>query len=283
MPVARKIMVKTIVGASKLPGSACAANPYVGCAHACRYCYAAYMKRFTSHREPWGAFVDVKIWPAIKNSAKYAGKKIFISSVTDPYQEAEKTHERTRALLTELAGSGCRPVIATKSDLIVRDSDLISAFPQAQVLFSLNTLDPAFQRLMERAPAVERRLAAMRALKEAGVRIACFIAPVFPEITEVFAILERVAPLCDTVLLDRLNLRGDYRHAVLGAVRKFRPDLWPLYERMFLRGDDAWWRDLDRSLRRFALANGILYGKEADAGREEGLRAIINYSLARRR
>ncbi len=52
MPEPREIRVKTIVGASKLPGSACTANPYVGCAHACRYCYASYMKRFTNHREP---------------------------------------------------------------------------------------------------------------------------------------------------------------------------------------------------------------------------------------
>ena len=36
-------------------------NPYTGCQHACSYCYARYMKRFTGHKEPWGQFIDVKV------------------------------------------------------------------------------------------------------------------------------------------------------------------------------------------------------------------------------
>lgn len=60
-------------------------NPYVGCTHACRYCYASFMKRFTGHPEPWGTFLDVKRWPEIRRPERYAGKELFIGSVTDPY------------------------------------------------------------------------------------------------------------------------------------------------------------------------------------------------------
>lgn len=94
-------------------------NPYVGCAHACKYCFASFMKRFTNHPEPWGSFEDVKCWPDIKNPKRYAGKELFIASVTAPYQPLEETYGRTRALLEQVQGSGCTVSIATKSDLVL--------------------------------------------------------------------------------------------------------------------------------------------------------------------
>ena len=83
-------------------------NPYVGCTHACRYCYTSFMKRFTGHPEPWGTFLDVKRWPEIRRPERYAGKELFIGSVTDPYLPQEETFGRTRALLEQLKGSGVR-------------------------------------------------------------------------------------------------------------------------------------------------------------------------------
>ncbi|MBR0044373.1 MAG: radical SAM protein, partial [Synergistaceae bacterium] len=76
------IQVKNILSKTNLPVGDYAANPYIGCTHACKYCYASFMKRFTNHPEPWGEFLDVKFWPEIKNSKKYSGKSIFFSSVT---------------------------------------------------------------------------------------------------------------------------------------------------------------------------------------------------------
>lgn len=71
------------------------------------------MKRFTNHLEPWGEFLDVKHWDKIKNPKKYAGKELFIGSVTNPYNPQEEIFGRTRALLTELQGSGAKLSIAT--------------------------------------------------------------------------------------------------------------------------------------------------------------------------
>ena len=58
---------------SNLPVADFSVNPYVGCAHACKYCYASFMKRFTNHLEPWGTFIDVKRWPPIRRTGRYAG------------------------------------------------------------------------------------------------------------------------------------------------------------------------------------------------------------------
>ena len=82
--VIKEIEVKDIMTKTNLPVSHYAVNPYVGCTHACKYCYASFMKRFTNHPEPWGEFVDVKSWPEIHKPGKYAGKEAFFCSVTDP-------------------------------------------------------------------------------------------------------------------------------------------------------------------------------------------------------
>ena len=158
-----------IITKTDLPVCDYAANPYVGCTHACRYCYASFMKRFTNHPEPWGAFLDVKEWPPIRDPSRYAGKEIFIGSVTDPYLLQEAEFERTRSLLEQLRGSGARISIATKSDLILRDLDLISGFPEARVSWSINTLDESFREDMDSAVSVVRRLETMRRFHDAGI------------------------------------------------------------------------------------------------------------------
>lgn len=122
----------------------------------------------------------MKYWPVIKNPQKYAGKELFIGSVTGPYNPQEETYVRTRALLEQLQGGGAKISIATKSDLILRYLDLIKTFPDARVFWSINTLDEMFREDMDKAVSIQRRLAAMEAFHKAGVRTTCFISPIFP-------------------------------------------------------------------------------------------------------
>ena len=70
-----EVETKNIMTKSSLPVGGYSVNPYVGCTHACKHCYASFMKRFTGHREEWGTFLDVKHWPEIKNPKKYAGQR----------------------------------------------------------------------------------------------------------------------------------------------------------------------------------------------------------------
>ena len=169
-PTIHNIEVKSVLTKSNLPVADYSVNPYTGCEHGCKYCYASFMKRFTNHPEPWGTFVDIKHWPEIKHPEKYAGKELFIGSVCDPYQPLEETACRTRALLEQMQGTGCSLSIATKSDLVLRDFDLIKTFPNARVSWSINTLDEDFRTDMDNAVSIERRLAAMKAFHDAGVR-----------------------------------------------------------------------------------------------------------------
>lgn len=265
--IIKEIEVKSVLTKSNLPVADFSVNPYIGCAHACRYCYASFMKRFTNHPEPWGSFIDVKKWDSIKNSQKYAEKEAFIGSVTDPYQPCEETYRRTRALLEELQGSGMKISIATKSDLVLRDLDLIKTFPNVRVSFSVNTLDENFRSQMDCAVSIERRLNAMKTLYDSGIQTTCFVSPIFPAITDVKAIIERSKDRCNLVWLENLNLRGDYKSKILDWIHATHPELDGLYRSIYIDGDRSYWAELDREMRDFCKTSSFEYVRNDDTHR----------------
>ena len=275
----QNIEVKSVMTKSNLPVCDFSVNPYVGCIHACKYCYASFMKRFTNHPEPWGGFVDVKQWPTIKRPEKYAGKEAFIGSVTDPYQPHEAKYKRTRVLLEQLAGSGISISIATKSDLVLRDLDLIKTFPNARVSWSINTLDESFKNEMDVAVSIERRLEAMRQFYEAGVQTTCFISPIFPGITDVEAIIRRTKDMCNLVWLENLNLRGDYKGRILEWVHQHHPELDGLYHDIYMKNDRTYWSELDSDMRHFCEAEGLPYVRNDDSRRSRHGEppVVVNY------
>ncbi|WP_283244153.1 radical SAM mobile pair protein B [Luoshenia tenuis] len=278
-PVIKEIKVKSVLSKSNLPVCEYSVNPYVGCTHGCKYCYASFMKRFTGHTEPWGTFLDIKVWPEIKNPQKYAGKELFIGSVTDPYLPQEEQCGRTRALLEQLQGSGAKLSIATKSDLILRDLDLIKTFPDARVSWSINTLDEAFKNDMDNAVSIERRLAAMEAFYRAGIRTTCFVSPIFPGITDIEAIIQRVKEQCNLIWLENLNLRGSYKAVIMEYIQKNHPWLLTLYQEIYNSGNRSYWEMLDIKLKAYADEIGLEYATNDDSIRRpfDAPPVIVNY------
>ena len=252
-PIINQICVRNILSKSNLPVCEYAINPYEGCTHGCKYCYASFMKRFT------GPFLDIKFWPKIKNPGKYAEKELFIGSVTDPYLPQEEIYKRTRTILMQLQGSGAKISIATKSDLILRDLDLIKTFPNARVAWSINTLDEDFQNDMDKAVSINRRLAAMKAFHCAGVRTTCFVSPIFPGITDIKAIIQIAKRQCNLIWLENLNLRGGYKTVIMDYIQKKYPYLLPLYREIYYRGNRSYWETLDTDLRAYAAEIGLDY------------------------
>lgn len=263
-PVIKEIDVKSIVSKSNLPVCDYSVNPYVGCTHACKYCYASFMKRFTGHMEPWGTFLDIK-WKKIQKTEKYRGKEFFIGSVTDPYNPQEEKSGRTKAFLEQFRGSGIKISIQTKSDLILRDLELIKSFSDARVGFSINTLDEDFKNDMDRAVSIERRLTAMKTFHDAGIRTTCFISPIFPEITDVEAIIERVKQQCNLIWLENLNLRGDYKRVILDYIQQKHPNLMSLYDEIYQNGNRCYWEKLNEQLDVFAQERGLRYVHNDDS------------------
>ena len=275
----KTIYTKSVLSKSNLPVCEYSVNPYVGCTHGCKYCYASFMKRFTGHAEPWGTFLDVKLWPEIKNPQRYAGKELFLGSVTDPYLPQEEQYGRTRALLEQLQGSGAKLSIATKSDLILRDLDLIKTFPDARVSWSVNTLDEDFKNDMDNAVSIARRLAAMEAFYRAGIRTTCFVSPIFPGITDVEAIIRRVKGQCHLIWLENLNLRGSFKTVIMAYIQSTRPHLLPLYQEIYNSGNRSYWETLDQQLRTYADEIGLDYVTDDDSVRRpfDAPPVIVNY------
>ena len=273
----KTIYTKSVLSKSNLPVCEYSVNPYVGCTHGCKYCYASFMKRFTGHAEPWGTFLDVKLWPEIKNPQRYAGKELFLGSVTDPYLPQEEQYGRTRALLEQLQGSGAKLSIATKSDLILRDLDLIKAFPDARVSWSVNTLDEDFKNDMDNAVSIARRLAAMEAFYRAGIRTTCFVSPIFPGITDAEAIIRRVKGQCHLIWLENLNLRGSFKTVIMAYIQSTRPHLLPLYQEIYNSGNRSYWET--QQLRTYADEIGLDYVTDDDSVRRpfDAPPVIVNY------
>ena len=265
----KEINVKSVLTKSNLPVSDYSVNPYVGCTHACKYCYASFMKRFTNHPEPWGTFIDVKYWEPIKNPKKYAGKELFIGSVTDPYMPIETKYKRTRALLEEMQGSGCKISIATKSDLVLRDIDLIKTFPDARVSWSINTLDENFKREMDNSISIERKIECMKKVHEAGIRTTCFISPIFPGITDVKAIIRKCKNYCNLVWLENLNLRGDYKATILNYIKEKHPELYPLYDEIYNKGKRDYWENLNKEIEAFCKEEKLEYVRNDDSQKRD--------------
>ena len=257
--------MKDVLTKSNLPVSDYSVNPYTGCAFACKYCYASFMKRFTNHPEPWGEFVDVKYWPEIKDPQKYAGKEAFFGSVTDPYQPLEEKYERTRTLLKQLQGSGVKISIATKSDLVLRDLDLIRSFPGARVSWSINTLDEGFKAQMDRGASIRRRLDAMKKFYDAGVLTTLFISPIFPGISDPIEIIEAAKDRCNLVWLENLNLRGEYKPVILNWIRENHPELTDLYRDIYTKKDRSYWFDLHEKLKEYTAREGMPYLRDDDS------------------
>ena len=275
----RNIETKNVMTKSNLPVGGYSVNPYVGCTHACKYCYASFMKRFTGHGEKWGTFLDVKDWGVIKNPQKYKGQRVVIGSVTDGYNPQEEEFENTRKLLFQLKDSGAEILICTKSDLVVRDIDLLKDMGHVTVSWSVNTLDEAFKDDMDKAVSIERRIRAMKEVYDAGIRTVCFVSPVFPGITDFEAIFERVKDQCDLFWLENLNLRGGFKKDIMDYIAGKHPELVPLYDKIYNKKDRSYFEMLEKKAADMADKYGCQFvDNEMPYGRaKKGHPVIVDY------
>jgi DNA repair photolyase len=202
--IVKEIEAKTILSKSQIYDYTL--NAYVGCGHNCVYCYAKFMKRFTGHREPWGAFVDVKINApellAREVMKKHKGR-VWISGVCDAYQMIEKKYNLTGRCLEILVEHGWPVTIQTKSPLVLRDMEILKRSTEAEVGFTITTADEKVRRIFEPgAPPIAKRVEALGILHAEGIRTFAMIAPLLPHAD---GLLDMLKGTVDHVLIDRYN------------------------------------------------------------------------------
>ncbi|MCY0878808.1 MAG: radical SAM protein [Firmicutes bacterium] len=169
-------------------------NPYRGCAHACRYCYAReshqYLDLNLAEDFEQQLFVKHHLLEGLARELARVpvDAKIAIGTVTDPYQPLEGRYRLTRQALALFCESGHRVTVTTKSPLIERDLDLLAPMGQRRQLavhISVTSLDRALLRRLEPGTSPpQRRLTTVRRLKAAGVPVAVFVAPLIAGLTD---------------------------------------------------------------------------------------------------
>lgn len=168
-------------------------NPYSGCQFGCAYCYAAFFVNDAQKRQDWGGWVEVKTNAVreLERSRSLYGKKIYMSSVTDPYQPLEAKIGLTREILEVLSSPLKMPrlVVQTRSPLVERDLDLLSKLEHVRINMTVTTDSEMVRKRFEPlCPSIESRLEALRAAKAAGLRTCVCITPMLPlEDPEAFA------------------------------------------------------------------------------------------------
>jgi len=202
------VKCKRALSPSGLPGIDYALNPYGGCEHGCVYCYG-----------PEVTHTDFREWRIVRvrsNIAERLAKEVpniegtvGIGTVTDPYQYAEKRFMLTSQCLEVLRSAGLRIHVHTKSDLILRDLDIISRM-KGEVGITITTLDEKVSHITEPgAPLPKRRLEALKELTCAGVDTYALVGPVlmYLEGKEVEFVEAVASTGVRRMCVDRLNLR----------------------------------------------------------------------------
>jgi len=224
-------------------------NPYGGCVHKCRFCFAVQYRVVADQgtQQDFGTrlFIKTNLLHVLAQELRRQslhGEHITVGTATDPYQPVEARYKLTRGALTLLRDHGNPVSLLTKSPMIVRDIDLLAEIARqstAEVFFSITTVDLDLWRTVEPGTANPfHRLRAMRMLRAAGVPAGVMMAPVLPGLTDSAGSIEAVAAAArehDAAYFSAtaLRLAPHVKEFYLGFVKDEYPDLLPRYKRAY--------------------------------------------------
>ena len=205
-----KIKAKRAFTPTKIPGASFVINQYVGCQHACLYCYAKFMCKWYNYGK-WGSWIVVKEnLPEIVKNESVKGE-VYMSSVSDPYQPIEKEIELTRRVLENM-NKKTRLRILTKSDLILRDVDVFKEFRDLEVGLTINNFNGKLKNEIEPfSPSNEKRIHALKVLYENGVKNYAFISPIIPNLVDAGELIRETRGFVNFYWFEFLNLRASGR------------------------------------------------------------------------
>ena len=184
-------------------------NPYTGCDHGCVYCYASsYIPQFAGCRPKKYLLKRLQ-----REAEKLKGETVSVANSSDPYPRMEATAELTRRCLEILTESNCRIQIITKSDLVIRDGNLIRKVPST-VALTMTTDDAEVAKLLEpHAPSPDARLRAAETLINKGIPVSVRIDPVIPFVND--------KPEKLVAILASIGIKH-----VTSSTYKIKPDNW---------------------------------------------------------
>lgn len=180
-------------------------DPYVGCEHYCYYCYV-----LPQAETDWSKEILIHediIRQLEQELAAVPPQTIYMGYHTDPYQPCEAQYLQTRKVLELLLNKGFSVSILTKSDLVVRDIDILKKMPDAAVSVSVAFKDNQTRSRFEaNTMDTERRIQALSQLKQSGVRTGAMLCPMIPYITDPVQLIDMVQPYAEVMRIYRLSI-----------------------------------------------------------------------------
>ncbi|MGQ9787808.1 MAG: radical SAM protein [Candidatus Hadarchaeaceae archaeon] len=236
---------QTALSPSRLPGLNYSLNPYTGCEHGCSYCYSPSVLKDRMIAESWGKVVRIKQNIAKKLNFEVHRKNkgvVGLSTVTDPYQPIEKNLELTRRCIEILSQHDFPVSVQTKSDLVLRDSDLIVP-KKFDVGVTITTVDPELARRLEpRASPLDARAQVLEEFSNHGVDTWIFLGPIIPETNDgddnLRKIVEIAAKTKSKILYDKLNLKRWVMERLGPVLEDLKPGLAERVPAILSRGYD---------------------------------------------
>jgi len=230
-------------------------NPYLGCQHACRYCYV--QRYFRSKLRPplqWGSEIYIRTnigELACRETRTKTRGRVLLSSMTDAYQPVESHSHLTREILQSLVEGGFPVSVLTKSSLVLRDLDLLRKRDDSEVTFSISSMDREVYRVFEPyATPPEARMDALREVLEAGVKGGVFLAPHIPSAEPFEAqykqVFERATELrLERLTFDFLNYGSVMKRAISSAYEQYYPQGRAAFSRLLAdpKSYERAWRD----------------------------------------
>ncbi|MFO1526392.1 MAG: PA0069 family radical SAM protein [Turneriella sp.] len=170
-------------------------NAYRCCEHGCIYCFARPTQEYFDlsagidfESKIFAKFDAARLLEKEFRKPKYIPQTIALSGVTDIYQPVERRLQITRSLLRVFAAYRHPVALITKSALIMRDTDILSALAESDLVrayISITSLDPNLARRMEpRASTPAARLRALETLSHRGIKTGVMLAPQIPFVND---------------------------------------------------------------------------------------------------
>jgi len=230
-------------------------NPYRGCMHACRYCFARPSHRYLELDQGLDFDQQIVVKTNIADVLRrelarpsWGGEQVALGTNTDPYQRAEGRYRLLPGIIEALADSGTPLSILTKGTLLKRDLPLLTAAAErvpVGIGISLALGDEELRKTLEPGvPSVRGRLDLIRAVRDAGLPCGVMVAPVLPWMTDsadqlddLFAQLADAGATGVTTLV--LHLRPGVKEWFMSWLADERPELVKRYEDLYARGTNA--------------------------------------------
>jgi len=228
-------------------------DPYIGCEHRCHYCYI-------QNRLDWKD--EIRIYENLKEKlseelASIKTQKIYMGMNTDPYQPSEEDCKQTRKVLEVLNERGFSVSILTKSNLVLRDIDILKKMSGSSIGISISFQDDVDRKLFEaNTMSNENRVLAVKKLKKEGIETYALICPVMPFITDVEVLIDEVRPFVDSIWINPLSI-GSVEDKNWKKIRPILeehfPEILEKFEEIIFSTDHAYWKELRQHLKNIKI------------------------------